>query len=140
MRKKIIARPIVQLCFTIVTLFILWSCNSDSGSNSQGIEVIDIEEAFKNAGEVKLSDYASEIRYYTLESDTSALLGRITDVSMDENHIFIPSSDFMKTLHVFARDGKFMELSRKYSSPKMKEIASLINEESNPVLIEVVLK
>lgn len=139
MRKKIIARPIVQLCFTIVTLSILWSCNSDSGSNSQRIEVIDIEEALKNAGEVKLSDYASEIRYYTLESDTSALLGRITDVSMDENHIFIPSSDFMKTLHVFARDGKFIRNvgSKGRAKGEFMAIRSIIPlEDRNAVMVE----
>ena len=36
--------------------------------------------------------------------------------------------------------GKFIELSQKYNSQKMKEVASRINEDSNPVLIEVVLK
>ena len=36
--------------------------------------------------------------------------------------------------------GKFIELSQKYNSPKMKEVAAKITEDSNPVLIEVILK
>jgi hypothetical protein len=36
--------------------------------------------------------------------------------------------------------GKFIELARQHDVPKMKEIASTLTEESNPVMVVATLK
>lgn len=41
---------------------------------------------------------------------------------------------------MFLDAGKFIELSEKYNSQKMKEIAAQLTDESNPVMIAVTLK
>ena len=40
----------------------------------------------------------------------------------------------------FVDAGTFIEMSKKCNSPKMKEVARKLTEESNPVLVEVTLK
>ena len=131
MRKEIFA--------VVAIILSLAGCSGNTTNENTGIKVIDIAMALKNAGEVKLTDYASDIKYHTIENDTSALLGRIATLAMDDNHIFIPSSDKMKTLHVFARDGQFIRNvgTKGRAKGEFMAIRSIIPlEDRNAVMVE----
>ncbi len=53
---------------------------------------------------------------------------------------FWPSKQIGNKLYQFVDAVTFIEMSQKYNSPRMKEIASTLTDESNPVLIEATLK
>ena len=62
------------LYFALLCQIGLWSCNSND-ANDSGLYIANIEEALSNIEDVKLSDYATDINYYTLETADSCLLG-----------------------------------------------------------------
>ena len=53
---------------------------------------------------------------------------------------FWPSKQIGNKLYQFVDAVTFIEMSQKYNSPRMKEIAATLTDESNPVLIEATLK
>jgi hypothetical protein len=53
---------------------------------------------------------------------------------------FWPTKHIGNKLYQFVDAGTFIEMSKKYNSPRMKEIAATLTEESNPVMIEATLK
>ena len=53
---------------------------------------------------------------------------------------FWPIKHIGNKLYQFVDAGTFIEMSKKYNSPRMKEIAATLTEESNPVMIEATLK
>ncbi|MBR5855933.1 MAG: 6-bladed beta-propeller [Bacteroidales bacterium] len=53
---------------------------------------------------------------------------------------FWPTKHIGNKLYQFVDAGTFIEMSKKYNSPRMKEIAATLTEESNPVIIEATLK
>ena len=53
---------------------------------------------------------------------------------------FWPSKHIGNKLYQFVDAGTFIEMSEKYNSPRMKEIAATLTEQSNPVMIEATLK
>ena len=96
------------LYFALLCQIGLWSCNSND-ANDSGLYIANIEEALSNIEDVKLSDYATDINYYTLETADSCLLGIFSKISFTDDMIFIGSTDKMKTIHQFTRDGKFIK-------------------------------
>lgn len=85
-----------------------YSCSNNS-TNESGLHIVNIEEALANVKDVKLSDYATAINYYTLETADSALLGTPSKIAFDKEYIYIGSTDKMKTVHIFSKDGKFIK-------------------------------
>ena len=53
---------------------------------------------------------------------------------------FWPTQHIGNKLYQFVDAVTFIEMSKKYNSPRMKEIAATLTEESNPVMIEATLK
>ena len=53
---------------------------------------------------------------------------------------FWPTKQIGNKLYQFVDAVTFIEMSKKYNSPRMKEIAATLTDESNPVLIEATLK
>ncbi len=53
---------------------------------------------------------------------------------------FWPVTLVSNKLYQFVDAGTFIEMSKKYNSPRMKEIAATLTEESNPIIIEATLK
>jgi hypothetical protein len=53
---------------------------------------------------------------------------------------FWPTKHIGNKLYQFVDAGTFIEMSEKYNSPRMKEIAATLTEDSNPVMIEATLK
>ena len=53
---------------------------------------------------------------------------------------FWPTKHIGNKLYQFVDAGTFIEMSEKYNSPRMKEIAATLTENSNPVMIEATLK
>ena len=53
---------------------------------------------------------------------------------------FWPSKQIGNKLYQFVDAGTFIDMSEKYNSARMKEIAATLTEESNPVIIEATLK
>ena len=53
---------------------------------------------------------------------------------------FWPTKQIGNKLYQFVDAGTFIKMSEKYNSPRMKEIAATLTEQSNPVMIEATLK
>ena len=53
---------------------------------------------------------------------------------------FWPTKHIGNKLYQFVDAVTFIEMSEKYNSPRMKEIAATLTEDSNPVMIEATLK
>ena len=85
----------------------IWSCSNSKADSD--IMVVNIDEALNKVEDVKLSDYAADINYIMLETADSALLGNITKIAFNNENIYIGSTDQMKTVHVFSKDGKFIK-------------------------------
>ena len=72
---------------------------------------------------------------YSQEFDMAGLINDI-----DGGMPFWPQKLKGNKMYSFVDAGKFIDMSSKCNSAKMKEIASSLTYESNPVLIEVTLK
>ena len=66
------------------------------------------------------------------------MAGFINDI--DGGMPFWPQQLKGNKMFSFVDAGTFIEMSKKCNSPKMKEVARKLTEESNPVLVEVTLK
>ncbi len=53
---------------------------------------------------------------------------------------FYPITYYNNKMYMCVDAGVFIEMSHKYDSPKMKEVAAQLTEESNPVIVAVTLK
>lgn len=72
---------------------------------------------------------------YSQEFDMAGLINDI-----DGGMPFWPQKLKGNKMYSFVDAGKFIDMSSKCNSPRMKEVASSLTYESNPVLIEVTLK
>ena len=114
----------------------LWSCSAQTGT---GLPVADIEDAIDNIKSVKLSKYATGIKYIKLETADSALLGNISTIAFDDKHIYIGSTDKQKTIHLFSKDGKFIKNvgTRGRASGEYTAIRSIIPlQDMNAIMVE----
>ena len=66
------------------------------------------------------------------------MAGFINDI--DGGMPFWPQRIRENKMYSFVDAGKFIDMSKRCNSAKMKEVASILTYESNPVLIEVTLK
>lgn len=76
----------------------------------------------------KLIKHSSDIEYSGFTND------------LDGGMPFWPTKHIGNKLYQFVDAGTFIEMSKKYNSPRMKEIAATLTEDSNPVIIEATLK
>lgn len=94
---------------SIYSVFILMLLSLSCSSNNEvienaGVEVVDIEASIDNFSIVKLSDYASDIRYIPLETSDSILIGGISKVIYERETIYI--LDFSGKIHLFDKRGR----------------------------------
>lgn len=82
-------------------------CTSSTQENGL-VPEINIEDAVFNETSVNLSEIASSIEYIPLETTTDAYLGNVSKCAIDNNYIYVASSQMQKTIHVFSPDGKFL--------------------------------
>src|SRR5690554_65209 len=84
------------------------SCNTSRDDIGTGIPTIDIEKELSNFKISKLSDYASFVRYVSLETDDICLVtNTIRNVFVEDNKIFV--FDYDPFLKVFdAEDGSYL--------------------------------
>ena len=105
MRKNYILKKIIFYSVFLLTLS-LFSCSSNKGEvGAGGVEVVDIEASIDNFSIVKLSDYASDIRYIPLETSDSILIGGISNVMYERETIYI--LDYSGKIHLFDETGKY---------------------------------
>lgn len=97
----------VLIIYVAALALLLSGCGSETVNSGKFTE-INIEEAVFNETEPCLSEFASKIEYIPLETTESSYLGNVSKCAMDPNYIFIASSDFQKTIHVYTHDGKFL--------------------------------
>ena len=82
----------------------------------------------KTTRKTKLIKHSEELGYGAFTND------------IDGGMPFWPSKHIGNKLYQFVDAGTFIEMSEKYNSPRMKEIAATLTENSNPVMIEATLK
>ena len=82
-------------------------CTSSTQENGL-VPEINIEDAVFNETTVNLSEFASSIEYIPLETTADAYLGNVSKCAVDNNYIYVASSQMQKTIHVFSPDGKFL--------------------------------
>ena len=90
-----------------VSALTLTGCNSSTDENGL-VQEINIEDAVFNETTINLSEIASAIEYIPLETTTDAYLGNVNKCTIDNNYIYIASTQGQKTIHVFSKDGKFL--------------------------------
>src|SRR3989339_893335 len=116
MIKNYILKKII--CYSVFLLTLsLFSCSSNKGEvGAGGVEVVDIEASINNFSIVKLSDYASDIRYIPLETSDSILIGGISNVMYERETIYI--LDHSGKIHLFDKTGRYQKsFSRKGRGP-----------------------
>ena len=102
------------LILLLSALMFAGCCHGES-SYSQNVEILDIERALDNISDIKLSKYASEIKYIPLSFDSEALLGNIGRVILTDEHFYFKSSSlFNSTILKFTKNGKFASQVGKY--------------------------
>ena len=84
--------------------------------------------------------YDKKIRKTKLIKHSEDLGGGAFTNDIDGGMPFWPIKHIGNKLYQFVDAGTFIEMSEKYNSPRMKEIAATLTEESNPVMIEATLK
>jgi hypothetical protein len=91
----------------IVILPLITSCSaSEKDIVNSDIEVIDIKSSLDNYAIVKLSDYASDIKYIPLETNDSVLISGISQLIYERETIYI--LDHSDKILLFDKGGKYL--------------------------------
>ena len=81
-----------SILILLLSALMFTGCCHGESSYSQNVEILDIERALDNISDIKLSKYASEIKYIPLSFDSEALLGNIGRVIFTDEHFYFKSS------------------------------------------------
>jgi hypothetical protein len=100
---------------------------------------VDIVKAY-NLKQTSEFLYDKKTRKTKLIKHSEDLGGGAFTNDIDGGMPFWPTKHIGNKLYQFVDAGTFIEMSKKYNSPRMKEIAATLTEESNPVMIEATLK
>jgi len=91
---------------SFLVFFILLTCSCEHKKNTLPIKVIPVASAVGNYNILNLSDYIAEIKYIPLETNNSALIGRIWHINFENEKILIESSFEALTSNCFLFDDK----------------------------------
>lgn len=122
MNFKTINLPLISICLTLACFS--FGCQSKTKNNSvdetqtrkeeqkpskknNPFFTIDFAEIIKHKREVQLSEFAESIEFIQFENSPKALLGRVRDIQLTEEYIFIQHNG-IKLLTQFTREGKFI--------------------------------
>lgn len=82
------------------------ACSGTKQSVTEGLCTIDVAGAMENPAELKLSELSSDVRYVTLETTDSCLIGRNPHILLLDKHIVVFSN---KSCYLFDKmSGKFV--------------------------------
>jgi len=91
-----------KITIPVFILLLFFSCTNHRKGNTGDSEsvrpyphVINMNEGFKNAGQIKLSDIADSIRYIVLSEDKKVLLGNVQNIQMSDSNIYIKSNNLV---------------------------------------------
>ncbi len=97
-----------SLCLILTSAFLLGSCSGNDKPNN--LITIDIQEALKKNGSVKLSELVSDVEF--VEFDTvhpEAYFDQARSISVGKNYILI-AREFQNQVILFDRNGMFIRL------------------------------
>lgn len=94
----------IVIIIILSTSFFLVSCKSDSPATTGSVRTIDIESALGKERVVDLSEIATEIRYFPLETNENSLISGIYRVVYEGNKLYIGLSE----LKIFSDEGKYL--------------------------------
>jgi hypothetical protein len=94
---------------SFLVFFILLTCSCEHKKNTLPIKVIPVASTVGNYNILNLSDYATDIKYIPLETNDSALIGRISQISYENGKIFIKSisNNYISDCYLFDNNGNF---------------------------------
>ena len=94
---------------SFLVFFILLTCSCEHKKNTLQIKVIPVASAVGNYNILNLSYYIAEIKYIPLETNDSALIGRISQISYENGKIFVKSisNNYISDCYLFDNNGKF---------------------------------
>ena len=94
---------------SFLVFFILLTCSCEHKKNTLPIKVIPVASTVGNYNILNLSDYATDIKYIPLETNDSALIGRISQISYENGKIFIKSisNNYISDCYLFDNHGKY---------------------------------
>ncbi len=99
-----------SMLVAMVMALLFVGCSSDNNAKNE-VPVIDIEEIFQNLETIKLSEYASSIDYYPLETSEKSLLdGSIISLNIvpTENGVVLFTPNSSNIPMAFDHHGKFI--------------------------------
>ena len=104
------------ILFQLVFLLLLASCHSDKKQKTaQSVKTIRVEN-IDNAEDIEVTKdkYIKSFRYIQLETDTTALIGRMDKILYEDNRIYIVDKFVTKSLFIFDKDGNFINKIYRY--------------------------
>lgn len=92
------------------------SCNENIKQDGSSFFTIPFAEIIKDKQEVKLSEFATDVKLIQLENTPEAMLGNVENIEFTKDYIFIKF--WMHPILQFSRDGKFIRnVGRKGKGP-----------------------
>ena len=102
--------------FPLVFLLLLASCHSDKKQEvTQSVTTIRVDN-IGDAEDIKVTKdkYIKSFRCIQLETDTTALIGRMDKILYEDNRIYIVDRFVTKSLFIFDKDGHFINKIYRY--------------------------
>jgi hypothetical protein len=93
----------LYLLILCCNILIICSCNS---ANTSQIGVISIPDGIDNIGLINLSEVAKSIKYIPLETKEESLIGEISNILYDKDHIYVV--DRSGTIKIFDNEGRYL--------------------------------
>ncbi len=88
----------------------LMFCECNTHRTCDSISVIDFTQAISQIEQVPLSRYVSTIKYVSIETNDSALIGNIHyNFAVDDSLMYLPSGNQQSTVHIFNKNGKYVK-------------------------------
>lgn len=104
----------IYLLFTVLMTSAVFSCCTTNKTNREELSTVNVSLS-ENRETIVLNDIASKVKYVSLETHDSLLIGEIADVVKKDRHYFISDG---KVLYKFNADGKLAgQISKKGKGP-----------------------
>lgn len=104
-KTHILKKLSIYSVFILMLLSLSCSSNSEIVENT-GMDVIDIKSSLDNYAIVKLSEYASDVKYIPLETNDSVLISGISQLIYEREKIYI--LDHSDKIFLFDKGGKYI--------------------------------
>ena len=116
------------ILYGILYLIIILTVSCNNKKKSQHSNVIQLESAVGNYNILNLSDYTMDIKYIPLETNDSALVGNVAQISYENDEIFIKSTNnLMYSCYLFDNNGKICRKIGNYGQGPYDYLDALIS-------------